>query len=99
VLLMRDAYLVLRKPRAEFRNRFHGFGAGVAWNAADGLQGDRDDPISGRSMSHHVLRHETGESEIICFSFFERNGRCCARGQLWWGEIGADSIDFLLRQG
>ena len=45
------------------------------------------------------MRGETGKTQIICFSFFERNGSCCARGQLRWSEIGADAIDFVLRQG
>ena len=50
-------------------------------------------------MRHHILRNETGKRGIACFSPFERNGSCRARGQGRRREIGADAIDFFLRQG
>ena len=99
ILFMRDADLVRRKFFREIGDHFHFFGAGIARNAADGLQRDRDDPITGRLMRRHILRGEAGKRGIGCFSLFESKGRCRARGQGRRGEIGADAIDFRLRQG
>ena len=50
-------------------------------------------------MRHHILRGKAGKRGIGCFAFFESKGHGLARGQSRQGEIGADAVDFRLRQG
>jgi len=50
-------------------------------------------------MRHHILRGKAGKRGISCFAFFESKGHGLAHGQSRQGEIGADAVDFRLRQG
>ncbi len=60
VLLMRDPDLVLRIGFGEIGDGLHLFGAGVAGNAANGLEGNRHDSIARRLMRRDDYGRRSG---------------------------------------
>ena len=99
VLLVRDAQLVVRIALREIGHVVHLRRRGVAGDAADRLQRDREHAVARHLVREDVAGDEAAEGGVVGLALLVGARLRAPSRQVRHREIGDDAVDFVLRQG
>src|SRR5258708_7777916 len=95
VLQMRHPDLPAGEPFGQIGDRVHLHGAGVAWDAADGLERQHDGNVAGHAMGMAVRPDPEVEGRIASPVLAELGRRILRRIEMWLAKARTDRVDDL----